>query len=361
MQDKKKLLFIFLQPSTFVNADREILNRYFEVKEFHFFEDSRSNFSIPFRWITQIFWLLKEIRNADYIFGWFVDYHLMIPAFFGQLFKKPLIAVMGGTDAMNVPEWKHGVFASSWRAPIAKYIYKRCDLLLPVSDSLISSTNSYSYYPNEKEFGLEKELGGIKSEVVPIATGYNESFWRISKIDRDPVITTVAFIDSKKRIWIKGIDLFIEVAKEVPEATFQIIGIEEDQKKLLGENIPGNIVLKGSKTPIELREIYNNSSIYLQLSRIEGFPNVLCEAMMCGCIPIGSSVFGINEILREKGYLIGRPRISEISKVVKEALNNADQVDRNAYRDSILHRFTLDKRKQALFNELGMLDDKFKE
>ncbi len=356
MRNKKsRLLFIYLSPSTFVRADLDILKIHFDVVKFYFFEKTTNNFASLFRMITQTLWLVKEIRSADVIFGWFVDYHLMIPAFFSRLFKKPLVAVVGGTDAMNIPEWKHGVFASSWRAPIARYIYKRCDLLLPVSKSLISSKNSYTYHPEEIEFGLKKELETINAKVLPVATGYNEAFWKISNTERNPIVTTVAYIDSAKRIWIKGIDLFIRTAREVPDATFQIIGIDESRRSLLGEDLPKNVILIGSKTTSELVEIYNNSSIYLQLSRLEGFPNVLCEAMLCGCIPIGSSVFGIPEILQEEGYLIDVPDPIKIGQAVKKALKESTTDDRMRIRESIRSRFSTQQRAVRLVKTINQL------
>lgn len=350
--NKQRVLFICLSRSTFVDSDIQLLKQKYDVREFKFFSGSNSNYLIPIRFIKQFIWLLKEIKNADLIFGWFVDLHLLIPAFFSHLFKKPLVAVVGGTDAMNIPHWKHGVFASSWRSPIAKYIYSHCDLILPVSETLISSTNSYTFYPEEVEFGLEKELKEINAKVVAIATGYDETFWKISNYERKPIVTTVAYIDSQKRIWIKGIDLFIRTAKEVPEAIFQIVGIKENQKDLLGKNLPDNLVIIGPKTTKELVEIYNSTSIYVQLSRIEGFPNVLCEAMLCGCIPVGSAVFGINEILEKEGYIINTPEVSEISNTIKDTLKIANDLDRNIFRSSILDRFPATKREKALLSEL---------
>ncbi len=352
---KQRVLFIYLSRSTFVDSDIQLLIQKYDILEFKFFNGSNNNFLIPFRFINQFLWLFKEIKNADLIFGWFVDLHLLLPAFFSGLFKKPLVAVVGGTDAMNIPQWKHGVFASSWRSPIAKYIYSHCDLILPVSETLISSTNSYTFYPKEVEFGLQKELKEINAKVLSTATGYDETFWKISNYDRKPIVTTVAYIDSQKRMWIKGIDLFIQTAREIPEATFRIVGIKENQKGLLGKNLPENLVIIGPKSTTELVEIYNSTSIYVQLSRIEGFPNVLCEAMLCGCIPIGSAVFGINEILEKDGYIINTPEVSEISSAIKEALKIADDIDRDKFRVSILDRFPVTLRERILLSELEKL------
>ena len=58
-------------------------------------------------------------------------------------------------------------------------------------------------------------------------------------------------------------------------------------------NLGDNVSLLPALDRKDLVTHYNTTSIYAQLSRSEGLPNVLCEAMLCGCIPVGSPVFGI--------------------------------------------------------------------
>lgn len=358
MKDQKRILFIYLSPSSFVNADREILKENYEVTEFQFFSSPQNNLRIPFIWLVQFFWLVKHIRSADLVYGWFADYHLMIPAFFSRLYKKPMAIVMGGTDAMNIPMWKHGVFSSKWRSPIARYVYRSAAQLLPVSSTLISSKNVFTYHPKEEEFGIKKELKELPgARINPLPTGYDESFWRIESSEREAVVTTVAFINSSKRVWIKGIDHLLSVAELLPHFEFRIVGIKEELEPVLRSKytISENVKLLPPAPLDELISIYNQTSIYLQLSRIEGLPNVLCEAMLCGCIPIGSNVFGIPEVISETDQIIQDPDPKQIAMKIEEQHKTASSDIREATRAKMVENFSIGKREKELKDILNEL------
>ena len=346
----KKILFIYLQKSTFVEADFDLLKKHYEVFEFAFFTPNFKNWKIPFRWISQFFWMIKNAFQADVIFGWFVDYHLFVPAFIAKLTGKPLVAVLGGTDTVNIPQWKHGVFASSWRAPIVRFIYKRCTLLFPVSQTLIESENKYTFGSLHK-FGLLTEIAPPKScDIVPIPTGYDPTFWKKSDKLRENIVTTTAFIDAEKRVWIKGIDVFVEAAKLLPEVTFQIVGISDGYQEKFRQKyeIPDNVRLIGPKSTKELVEVYNQSKVYAQFSRLEGFPNVVCEAMLCGCVPVGSEVFGITEILDGVGFSVSTHNPVHIAEIIRDALAAYDTGLGQKCRESIIDRFTSEIREQKV-------------
>jgi glycosyltransferase involved in cell wall biosynthesis len=67
----------------------------------------------------------------------------------------------------------------------------------------------------------------------------------------------------------------------------------------------------------KLVELYNRHEFYLQLSVAEGFPNTLCEAMLCGCIPIGSNVFSIPKIIGDTGFVLKHRNMDELKRLQK--------------------------------------------
>ena len=64
-----------------------------------------------------------------------------------------------------------------------------------------------------------------------------------------------------------------------------------------------NVKVIGVQNKFQIKSLYQKSKFYFQGSRLEGLPNSLCEAMLCGCVPIGSQVFGIPDAIGSTGIL----------------------------------------------------------
>ena len=155
---------------------------------------------------------------------------------------------------------------------------------------------------------------------------------------------TVANINHSRIIEIKGISLIFNLAKQVPEFKFQIIGLEnksliETYKK------PKNVKFIKPKKDQDLRDYYSESQYYIQPSRLEGLPNALCEAMLCECIPIGNKVFGIPKAIGTTGLLFDGFR--DIKKIVVFLKANK-KINSNQARRRIINLFNEEKRMDAL-------------
>ncbi len=347
---KKKILFIYLNPTSFVLDDITYLSDKFEVLTFFFNSIAGNNpLLILLKWIREKIWLLKNIRSADIIYGWFVDYHMLIPVLFGRIFKKPIVVCNGGFDCFNVPEYHHGVFYSWWRRPIAHYIMNRVTLLMPVTDGLVYSKNRYTLWPKEKEFGLKSILPELKTPIKVLPTGYNPDQWSMGPQNRENQVCTVAYINSERTFTLKGIDLLLETAKILPDVTFRIVGVDTRYRDIIIRtcNPSSNVILSEPVDRKDLNAIYGQSSVYIQLSRIEGLPNVLCEAMLCGCIPVGSNVFGIPDAIGDAGYIIREPNPKLIAQEIRNALQ-MNMESRLKARNRIANKYSKEKRKEAL-------------
>jgi len=89
----------------------------------------------------------------------------------------------------------------------------------------------------------------------------------------------------------------------------------------------------------------------------EGFPNALCEAMLCECIPIGSSVFSIPEIIGDTGYVLQERSPAGLVKLLQQIIDHpVDPTAGLKARQRIMDNYPLEKRKIAL---QGLIDDLF--
>ena len=156
-----KLLFIYIHPASFVREDIRLLEEAYEVVPFEFGGAKKPGlFAFAGLVCKQLVWLLRELPGAVAVYGWFVDYHLALPVVAARCFRKPVLAVVGGFDAVSLPSLGHGVALTGWRRWIARMVFRRVDALLPVSSSLVRSKNRFSEGPEEREYGFPHACAG---------------------------------------------------------------------------------------------------------------------------------------------------------------------------------------------------------
>ena len=100
-----------------------------------------------------------------------------------------------------------------------------------------------------------------------------------------------------------------------------------DLEKLIFDlNLEDFVSLPGITKAIE--KWYKKSSIFVLSSRIEGFPNVLCEAMAygCACVSFDCSA-GPNEIITDKvdGYLVKNGDVDALSEKMDFLIKNPEE------------------------------------
>ena len=344
-----KVLFVYIHASSFVREDMRLLGEAYDVAAFEFGGAKKPGlFAFAGLFCKQAFWLLRELPGAAAVYGWFVDYHMALPAAAARFFRKPVLTVVGGFDAVSLPSLGHGVGLSGWRRRLARMVFRRTDMLLPVSSSLIRSRNRFSEWPKTREYGLRLLAPDTPAGIRVVPTGYDPAAWPAGPAERAAVVGTVALIDGERAFRVKGIDLFFETARLMPEVRFQVVGVSDPDAIAARWNPPPNVELIPPAPREALPARYGEMSVYAQLSRAEGLPNVLCEAMLCGCVPVGSRVFGIPECVGETGFLVDEPRASAVRDAIRAALDAANPASRAAARARIERLFHRDRRREAL-------------
>ncbi len=359
---RPRLLFICLDLTSFVRDDLKLLRERYDVRLFRFSANRAASragrgVGVAREAVRQLAWLRRELPRADLVYGWFADYHLALPVFLARRYGVPVAVPIAGFDAIRLPKLGYGVYESVWRAPLARYALRHASLILPCSETMIEHANRYSAYPERLENGVRAHVPGFSTPYAVVPFGYDAAAWPMGPLERKPSVLTVGHMTALRTFRRKGGDLFIAAARRLPDVAFQVIGVPEEEARAIRNRYdpPENVALLPPRPRQALAEAYGQASVYAQLSRAEGQPNVLSEAMCCGCVPVGSPVFGIPETIGEAGVIAETPEPDVLAGALRKALALASPEARQRARRRITEHFSTEHRRRALFRALARL------
>ncbi|MCF6350935.1 MAG: glycosyltransferase family 4 protein [Flavobacteriaceae bacterium] len=340
---KENILVTYVVLATFVKRDILILEKEFQVTKYHF--NTANKFLLPFAFLKQFFYLLFNAFKFKNMIIQSSGYVSFLPVIFAKLFNKKTTIIAIGTDCAKLPEINYGAHIKPILSWFTNFSFKHASLILPVHKSLEKSTYTYldTKFPKQ---GIRNFIPNIKTPIVEMVNGYDIQKWQLLDLKRnDNSFLTVSFALDKVGYYRKGIDLIVAMAKQFPTYNFTIVG-----KVLLPKKCPDNLNLIKNVPQTELLKIYNQHQYYLQLSMFEGFPNALCEAMLCGCIPIGSNVAGIPDIIDDSGYILKNKNKNDLIKLIHNLSKN--KITTKKVRNQIMHNFSLERREKEFIKNL---------
>lgn len=121
---------------------------------------------------------------------------------------------------------------------------------------------------------LEK---GYNRKSYVIGNSIDLTFWDNKKKQYSPKVLWIGNIRPVKRF-----DRLIDIARLCPKVTFIVAGCVIKASTDVFSDLPDNIKILGAVRRTEIRELMSNSSILLNTSDSEGFPNTLLEARAMG-------------------------------------------------------------------------------
>ncbi|MEO6882834.1 MAG: glycosyltransferase family 4 protein [Bacteroidia bacterium] len=312
---KKKILYFCSGRSSFVENDLEIITKEYNVGVFVF--RPKTKFYTPLSYLKQFFFILKNIFSADAFCCFFGGHHSLLPAVMGFIFRKPCFIFTGGTDCVSFPSIAYGNFSKKVLGKITEISYRFTTHIVPVHKSLVEC--DYTYQDNDfPKQGFLYFCKDLKTPYTSIDLGFDPNKWENESVKNpNSFITVAAGLGNNYRMALKGIDLILEAAEKFPNAHFSIVGFA-DVNSL--SNKPKNVKTYGLLDSEQLKKLYGEHEFYLQVSMSEGFPNAICEAMLCSCIPIASTVGAMPDIVGDAGFLLDKRDAEKFEKLIVTAM-----------------------------------------
>jgi len=249
--------------------------------------------------------LLLDTARTDIVFSWFASVYGAVAVLWGRLLGKRTVMQVGGVDMAKDDVAGYGTWTSWWRSLIVGMALRNADHVLVVDESL------------GKEAMERAGYDGHNIEVLE--TRFSPEEW-YPEGDKEACVLTVAVVPDMARVYVKGIDLLIEAARMSPGIRFECVGVHETIAKRLDP--PANLAIHPPRPKGEVLALMQRAKVYCQPSRREGLSNALCEAMLCGCIPVATDVGGSRRAVGETGFVAASVTGSAIADAVAQAMLN---------------------------------------
>ena len=313
--------------SSFIQRDLELLRKHFDVRVVDFVFSIRRS---PKDTLKTFFNLIRGVLWADLTFSWFADTYAFWAVRLSKIFRKKSIVVVGGYEVAKVPEIEYGAMLNPRSARRVKYVLENADKVLSVDESL--------------KIDAIKNAGVNEKNIQIVPTGYDLNKWEFNG-EKEDLVITIGNINRQvmKR---KGFEVFVKSAKFVSNAKFVLIGKHiDDSINYLKSIAPSNVKFPGFVSDEELLKYYQRAKVYCQLSRYEGLPNALCEAMLCECVPVGTKYCGIPTAIGDTGFYVPYGGVEATAAAIKEALKSGKGKEA---RERIRKMFPIDRREKNL-------------
>ena len=289
----------------------------------------RSITSSGFLTIGKLKWLSLF---SDILVAWFVSTYSAVLVLMARIFRKKSIIFVGGADVNVDPKMGYGLLTSRWKRWFIRYALRRATYVLPMSKHLEERTREIGNYDG--------------SNIRQVAPGLDPQLWQPGQ-NKEDMILTVAACPTEDRIRIKGIDILIKTACFLPDVPFLIIGIKPGVLTSLHIDLPPNVTIKPFLKENDLLPFYQKSKVYCQPSRIESFSFALAQGMLCECIPVGTNIGGIPEVMGNVGYLVAPGDHEVLASSLQKALDTHSDTGAAA-RNRVQAKFSLFHRSEKL-------------
>lgn len=341
---ERPVAYIAPDAFAFVRKDIEALRKEGVRVHVHLFKAAAA-WQLPWALLRQLLFLVQaRLFGVRQVLAHFAGHHTVLPVLLG--FRTHII--IAGADACSFPGIRYGSFRKPWMRKAMAFSMRGARTLLPVHGCLARFENTYSDL-GPREQGYAHFIKGLRTPSIAVPYGFDASIWvgGDGGARHGAVCIAMGAANGNAVHYRKGVDLVISAARRMPHLRFTIIGAKDAASYLPA---PPNLAIMERMSQPEVRAMLQAHSIYLQPSVMEGFPNALCEAMLCGCLPVVSSMTSMPEIAGDTGAIV-RQRSSEALIAAIERLEHLGQEEKATLRELARQRvlgYTERRRAAAL-------------
>ncbi len=280
------------------------------------------------------FRIILALLRSEILFFWFADYYSFIPTLIARLLRKRVYVVAGGFDVTYIPEVKSGARVRPLRWFLVRNTHRFANHVFPVSNYAqhLLDTNSKHHAPS-----------------TVIYNAVNILRFPFSDTPRQMRALTVTQLDIVLDYLLKGIDVFINTARAMPDVEFDLIGIRGpalEHARAESKDLRNITIVAGPITYETLLSYYHKASAYCQLSMDETFGVATAEAMSCGCIPVVSQVPSLEEVTGGTGYIVDRKNNNQIAAAIRKSFSSTG--DERKQCSEYVKKFDIENRAKRL-------------
>lgn len=347
--ERPPLLYLYPVRTSFVERDIALLSSHFEVHQHALLRGPK--WSLPWRLVLQALFLIRHGAWNKNVMCHFAGYHSVLPAIIG----RRCLIILAGNDCASFPNIGYGNHRKLLLGWATRFSARHADHLLPVDGTLIRCIQTYDDGAPAHQ-GITSFAPDLDTPYTVVPYGFDAFQWRPDeRNEREAglaICVAVGIAPNNATHLRKGIDLLIETAKEFPSMRFVVVGATD---AWIYSELPPNLRVLGRVGPDQLRRLLATATWYLQVSVMEGFPNALCEAMLCGCIPIVSNVAAMPRIVDGIGFIVPNRNVVQLVSALRMAagLSDEERIRRSqAARERIEQQHPVELRERALLSVL---------
>lgn len=252
--------------------------------------------------------------------------HLNIVVIMASIFSFSKAKISGSSRVTPFDTYSNILLSKGWiLKQFSKLLIKRADVLSCVSKDMVVQYKKV--FPNSPHICIYNIVDDIESRKK--MDEHQSHSWLIDK--KCPVI-----IGAGKLAEWKGFDNLINAIAECKKSLnikLIILGDGPLKEALLSQikelNLEDSIELKGFvENPFNY---YSHADVFVLSSRVEGLPNVLVEAMMCGCTPVSTDCpTGPRELLQDGkyGYIVPVDDHVRLAEAINRAIDEPIDYDK---------------------------------